>query len=307
MSSKNVKRNRSIDLISWILLFVSIYQCAVGIYESGSLNEAKRLMFLNPLLGGDAGANFAKGVQLPTWTYAVGHVIPGIVLQFLGAFIAIVLTQEWNYVGGDMREDVRCIVVTLFTMMGSAVFLAPVHKMVYEKQFGHMFFDIDEQSLLTTFFGLIVAIAITETWFYWIHRLSHTDFIYRYIHSVHHSFVPSTATCAAAFHPLDVVLLTTGSFVAVAIWPVHHSVHQFVLMLNLASTIYQHTGVRGTFGQSLGIFSNPNLHNIHHDYGMTPRNCGSLTCIWDRICGTYEPNIPPFSEAAKQSNGIKKN
>lgn len=77
--------------------------------------------------------------------------------------------------------------------------------------------------------------------------------------------------------------------------PIHQKVHSGVLLVNAVSSIWEHTNFRVLVpGPLKYVFSSPATHNIHHDYGMIPRNCGSMTVLWDRVCGTYAEEPPKW-------------
>lgn len=282
------KGSKSIDWISLALVAVCTVQLVLPLRHM-TVNEYAALCTLNPLLGGAAGTP-GEHHGLPLFTYLVGHIVPGIAFELAGAVLVALCTREWAYAD---REDERALLTTIVTMMGSAPLLAPMQKMLFEGTFGRLYFDLDTYPLWWAAVSLLFALVVTESWFYWIHRLLHIPFLYRWVHGVHHSFTPSTAACAAAFHPLDIAILTTGTFLT-ALLPIHYMVHSMFLLVNLVYTIYQHTATRTSFG--FGIFNDPNLHCIHHDYGMKPVNLGSILCVWDRLCGTYVSEPPPWAQ-----------
>jgi len=283
------------DFVSFSLAFGAFFFIGYEMYLVG-MEMSMELLMVNPLLGGDP----TLGRVLPLWTYMIGHILPGAVFQILGAILATLISREWQY---GKRHDARAFFLTLIALGGSAPLLAPFHKVLYERTHGQLYFDINQYSLYWVFCSIVLALFITETWFYWIHRALHQKHLYKYIHGVHHSFNPSTSSCASAFHPLDIVILTLGAVFVPILIPIHNGVYTGILLVNLVFTIIQHTANRISFG--CGVFNDANLHNIHHDYGMAPRNCGSLMCFWDRIGGTYEPNTPRWVKKPQVTKPLK--
>ena len=256
----------------------------------GFLKECLR----SPLLGGAGEGLREEGAGLPLFTYEVGHFLPGVVLQILGQTLFYVLTSEWQHVPSGEREDWRALLTTVVTLAGSAPLLAPLHKMAYESRWSQLYFRLEEQPLWWAGASLVLASALIETFFWWVHWLAHRSaWFYDNIHSVHHSFVPSTASCASAFHPLDITLLTLGSFAVTMAFPIHHLIHSGYLLFCLFWTLLVHSGFRARLPWLLSrFFNDPNMHCLHHDYGRRGVNLGSLVCVWDHVC--VVDHVPPF-------------
>ena len=136
----------------------------------------------------------------------------------------------------------------------------------------------------------------------WLHRAMHCDPLFSLFHSVHHSFVPSTATCSEAFHPLDLAGLTLGTVWLPLLTPVWHPAFLYVLFFNGVYSAFQHTGSRTDLG--VWCLSDAHTHNIHHDYGKKPVNCGSVTTVWDRMMGTYKHRVPGWAKTKWKGKGI---
>lgn len=277
------------DFVTYSLAVFALGFIGYETFNCG-VDESLDLLAKNPLLGGDPTLH----LKLPLWTYMMGHILPGVIFQFIGTIIITFCAGEWKLA---VRHDLRAAITTLFALAGSGVLLAPFHKMLYEQTIGSIYFDFHKYSLVWVFSSFILAILITETWFFWIHLALHDRILYKYIHGTHHSFNPSTSACASAFHPLDIVILTVGAILVPILIPIHNGVFSGILLLNLVSTMVQHTATRTSFG--FGLLNDPNLHNIHHDYGRAPKNLGSLLCIWDRLVGTYEPRVPQWVKKNK--------
>ena len=280
----NAKNSISFDVISFGLAISTVIHITWSLLEL-EVPSIFNILKKNPLLGGDP----TIAGELPVWSYMIGHIFPGLVLQLIGSVLATIMSREWRFAP---RHDLKAAVLTIVALVGSAPLLAPLHKLLYEQKIGSLYFDLDKFSMEWIFVSVLLSLAITETWFYWIHLALHEKTLYKYIHGVHHTFNPSTSACAAAFHPLDIVILTIGALIVPVLVPIHHGVYSGILLVNLFFTILQHTATRSSFG--MGIVNDPNMHNIHHDYGRTPKNLGSILCLWDRIMGTYEPSPPSW-------------
>lgn len=74
----------------------------------------------------------------------------------------------------------------------------------------------------------IAYFFLVEDFFnYWLHRMLHTPWLYKHVHSVHHAFDAPFAITAAHAHPAEVVLLGIPTFIG----PLLVSPHLYTLML----------------------------------------------------------------------------
>eukprot|EP00008_Paramoeba_atlantica_P007009 CAMPEP_0201491088 /NCGR_PEP_ID=MMETSP0151_2-20130828/28551_1 /ASSEMBLY_ACC=CAM_ASM_000257 /TAXON_ID=200890 /ORGANISM="Paramoeba atlantica, Strain 621/1 / CCAP 1560/9" /LENGTH=231 /DNA_ID=CAMNT_0047877297 /DNA_START=12 /DNA_END=704 /DNA_ORIENTATION=+ len=218
-----------LDWVTWALVVYCLFDIGKGMYVDG-WDTFWKAVFANPLMGGTPGP-VARGLDLPLYSYQVGHIVPGISISFLGVAVLYYIAKEYKYAD---RDDLRSSLVTILAIVGSAPVVAPLHKQVSEGRVGLMYFDINERPLYYIPLCLFGSFVITETWFYWFHYLGHkSEWVWRHIHELHHTFIPSTATCASAFHPLDIFGLTIGGFLAVLVLPIHFGAQNGLLLLNL--------------------------------------------------------------------------
>ena len=278
-------RNRVLDIFSLTVTSVFFVHVGYHFYLLG-WKDFIAVLLLNPLLGGDGSRLRDDHVSLPLFTYEVGHFLPGIILQLIGQSLFYLFAREWKYVPSVEREDMRAFLTSVVSLGGSAPFLAPLHKMAFESSYSKLYFDIHQYPVWWAVLSLFLASAFIETFFWWVHWYAHYNtWFYDNIHSVHHSFVPSTSSCASAFHPMDITLLTLGSFFVSLVIPLHFMIHSGYLLFCLFWTLLVHTGFRARLPRPLAmIFNDPSMHNLHHDYGRRGVNLGSLLCLWDHVC-----------------------
>lgn len=69
----------------------------------------------------------------------------------------------------------------------------------------------------------------------------------------------------------------------------------FVVLLNLGLQFFVHTQWIRTLGPLEFIFNTPSHHRVHH--GTNPqyidKNYAGVLIIWDKLFGTFEPEIEP--------------
>lgn len=149
--------------------------------------------------------------------------------------------------------------------------------------------------------SLLVAMALHETAYYWLHRWMHRPRIYRLVHKVHHdSGIPSPFT-AFSFHPLEGGLQALILPVILVLVPLHPVVLGIYLMIMTLSAVVNHLDVevypRGFHRHRLGRWligaTHHSMHHKQHRYHF-----GLFFTFWDRWAGTEHPHFDARFEAA---------
>lgn len=135
------------------------------------------------------------------------------------------------------------------------------------------------------FVAFFFLIPIWESfYFYWVHRLLHTDLLYRF-HALHHRNTDVGPWSGLSMHPVEHVLFF-GTVIIHFVVPTHPVHLVFHLMYYAIFAVTTHTGFEGLWVQnvkrlSLGTFH----HQIHHRYFEV--NYGSLEIPWDKLFGSF--------------------
>lgn len=138
------------------------------------------------------------------------------------------------------------------------------------------------------------ALVLAEDFlYYWLHRFDHEVRLFWAVHVTHHSseymnftvgfrssvfqplyrffyFIP---LALLGFAPLDIVFI----YSATQIWG-----------------IFVHTEFIGKMGWLEYIFVTPSHHRVHHasNAKYLDRNMGMFLIIWDKLFGTFQPELP---------------
>jgi sterol desaturase/sphingolipid hydroxylase (fatty acid hydroxylase superfamily) len=129
--------------------------------------------------------------------------------------------------------------------------------------------------------------------FYWIHRMEHSVRMFWAVHVTHHSseeynftvgfrssvfqplyrFIFFIPLALAGFAPLDIMFV----FSATQIWG-----------------IFVHTKLIHKMGLFEYILVTPSHHRVHHASNIKylDRNMGMFLIIWDKLFGTFQPELP---------------
>lgn len=136
---------------------------------------------------------------------------------------------------------------------------------------------------------IVLYVVLFDAYFYALHRLLHTRFLFRRIHAVHHrSRAPGVLT-ALAFHPLEGLLII--AFMPVAMWliPVHLASLAVIIAFLSGSILLAHCGL-DLFPSwwarvpLLNWYVTPPVHDVHH----RRRDCNysATLSIFDWAFGT---------------------
>lgn len=142
-------------------------------------------------------------------------------------------------------------------------------------------------AFLGTWGGAALGVVVYELFHYWYHRAVHrSDFLFRWVHQMHHSVEGIDAFGAYYLSPLDAFAF--GSIASLVFFP--------LLGLPLAagvvgtlfltfSAMFQHANIRTP--QWIGYFiQRPESHGIHHERGVHRYNYCDLPVL-DMVFGTF--------------------
>lgn len=164
----------------------------------------------------------------------------------------------------------------------------PVHLFLYR----YRLFDLDLWNPLTW----VAVFLIRDVVSYWVHRLEHTNRWLWASHSIHHSFETISPSCATRVPWMEnLYKLPFGLWM-----PIVGFDFRLVVGIDVVAalvSIVQHTErfPARPDGWLQRIFIVPSHHRVHH--GVNPdyldKNFGAVLCLWDRLFGTFEPEVEP--------------
>ncbi|WOK97599.1 sphinganine C4-monooxygenase 1-like [Canna indica] len=152
-----------------------------------------------------------------------------------------------------------------------------------------------QPSLYTIFVQFLVVMFVLDTWQYFIHRYMHINkFLYKHVHSKHHTLVVPYAFDALYNHPLEGLLLdTVGGALSFLLSGMTPRTSIFFFSFVIVKTVDNHCGMWLPGNPLHALFSNNNAyHDIHHQLYDTKYNFSQpFFVIWDKILGTYMPYL----------------
>jgi sterol desaturase/sphingolipid hydroxylase (fatty acid hydroxylase superfamily) len=158
---------------------------------------------------------------------------------------------------------------------------------------------------------LIFIILLADFAYYWDHRMMHRIGIGWATHTVHHSSEHFNMSVAYRFGPLDSVfpILFSIPLVMIGFNPI------LVFTAEIFVQVFQtllHTEVIKKLPRPFEfLFNTPSHHRVHHGSNKEywDKNYAGILIIWDRLLGTFEPEISPvrygISEPLNSVNPIQ--
>ena len=135
--------------------------------------------------------------------------------------------------------------------------------------------------------GAFVGYLVITFIYYWWHRWRHeNDFLWRWLHQLHHS--PQRIEIITSFykHPLE--LLANGVLSSVIVYVVV-GLNPEAALLTVALTgiaeLFYHWNVRTPHWLGY-LIQRPEAHCVHHEEGLHAFNYGDLP-LWDMLFGTF--------------------
>jgi len=146
--------------------------------------------------------------------------------------------------------------------------------------------------------GLLV---FNDLWFYGVHRLLHTRWLFRHVHSVHHRSVDVNPFTSYSFHGVEALLISAWVIPATLLLPLPMGVLGVLQAIGLANNVMSHLGYEllppwWVRAPGLRWTNSATFHSMHHT-GFKG-NYGLFTRLWDRWLGTELPGYEATFEAA---------
>lgn len=140
-----------------------------------------------------------------------------------------------------------------------------------------------------TLLSLPAMIVWHDFYFYWTHRLLHTRWLFRRVHGVHHRSRNPSPWAAYAFHPLEALVNSLVTPLALCVVPLHGLVIFVFSIHQIVRNAHGHAAVE-TMPQGFaqhwlgGRFTTTTHHHLHHE--TSKGNYGLWFTWWDRWMGT---------------------
>lgn len=137
--------------------------------------------------------------------------------------------------------------------------------------------------------GLLGLIVFNDLWFYAVHRLLHTRWLFKVVHSVHHRSVEVNPFSSYSFHVVEALLITCWVIPVVLLLPIPLPVIMAAQVIGLLNNVMAHLGHEllphwWTRAPILRWSNTATFHALHHE--RFKGNYGLFSRVWDRLFGT---------------------
>ncbi|MDB5209317.1 MAG: sterol desaturase family protein [Sediminibacterium sp.] len=157
------------------------------------------------------------------------------------------------------------------------------------------------------FFYWLVLLLLEDLLYYWLHRFDHHIRLFWAVHVTHHSSHKMNFTVgfrSSVFQPLYRFIY----FIPLALLGFKPIDIVFIYSATQIWGIFVHTEMIHKMGWLEYVLITPSHHRVHH--GSNPkyldRNMGMFLVIWDKLFGTFQPELPA-DEYQPISYGLTKN
>jgi Delta7-sterol 5-desaturase len=149
--------------------------------------------------------------------------------------------------------------------------------------------DTDGEHVGWTVGAFAAVIVFNDLWFYGVHRLLHTRWLFAHVHGVHHRSLDVNPFSSYSFHWIE-SLLVTGWLVPMLLWtPIPLPALVAAQIVGLLNNVGSHLGyellprwwLRAPF---LRWTNTATFHALHHE--RFTGNFGLFSRVWDRLFGT---------------------
>jgi len=142
-------------------------------------------------------------------------------------------------------------------------------------------------SLFTFLWQLMFYMVMEDIVHYWLHRMLHLPYFYKWIHKVHHTYSAPFGLAAAYAHPLEILILGIATFAGpLVICPHYFTFYSWVVFRQMDAVI-THCGydLPHPF-DFLPYFGGTKVHDFHHKTFIF--NYSSRFTFMDKMFNTYK-------------------
>lgn len=142
----------------------------------------------------------------------------------------------------------------------------------------------------------LLGVMALDLFAYFAHVAMHKSWLGWQFHRVHHSDSEVNVTTAFRQHPGETVWRILWYVLAIAVFGIPLWIVVVYLTVSTLNAQLEHTNIKlaSPLDRALRlVFVTPNMHKAHHSCEQieTDTNYSNIFSIWDRIFGTYTPDI----------------
>ena len=149
-----------------------------------------------------------------------------------------------------------------------------------------------QAALWDHWYGWCLALVLYDFCYYWLHRAGHEVALFWAAHVAHHQSQHYNLSTALRQTSTG-ALLGWVFYLPMAVLGVPPLLFGIVALVDLLYQFWVHTEHVGRLGWFDRVFCSPSNHRVHHaiNDGYLDRNYGGILVLWDRMFGTFEPEV----------------
>lgn len=154
------------------------------------------------------------------------------------------------------------------------------------------FYNISPFAIPITWWSFLLCLIALDFGRYWAHRIGHESRFWWSTHVVHHS--SKVYNLAVSFRLSWIQQFKIVFFLPVVFLGFHPFVFFIVHQIEVLYQFWIHSAYIKKLPKPIEfLFTTPSHHRVHHSTNpqYIDKNYGSTFIIWDRIFGTFEPEV----------------
>ncbi len=156
--------------------------------------------------------------------------------------------------------------------------------LIYTQQIGKLYNNFDEQNNVYTFLSPIFYFLMQDFFFYVLHRIVHTPYLYKTIHYVHHKNRKPTSWAGRMSHHIDSNLENIAFTLPAVIMPINQYIWMTCLIFTFIWGNFLHDSKKK---YKIKLINDNTDHCLHHYYGEKNYNFSYYFNHWDIIFNTH--------------------
>ena len=189
----------------------------------------------------------------------------------------------------SIQRDIQLSILSAVVFALGAAFIM----LEYDLGLTLLYSNLHQYGLWYLGVSFIAVLILQDAFFYFIHRMFHRPFLFRWLHCGHHRSGDPTPLTSFAFDPPEAIIQALFFVSIVFLIPLHFVTLIAVLMTMTVWAVLNHLGFEifpSSFPRHwLGKwFIGPTHHSIHHRKYTV--HYGLYFTFWDKLLGTHDPN-----------------
>lgn len=154
------------------------------------------------------------------------------------------------------------------------------------------FYNLVPWGIPNTWWSYILCFFVLDFFRYWAHRIAHEQRFLWTTHVVHHSSLKYNLSVSFRLSWIQNIKIIF--FLPVIMMGFHPVIFFIIHQIEVLYQFWIHTEYINKMPKPIEyIFTTPSHHRVHHGTNeqYIDKNYGSTLIIWDRIFGTFEPEV----------------